>query len=585
MALALAALAGGLGAHALIDPDEGRNAGVALGMVEAGDYLLPRLDGLPHLDKPFLYYAVTAASLRLLGASEWAARLPSLLAVWATAALVAAFAARLWGRRAGWIAGTACATSPMMVAYSRIVIFDALLGLFVTLALIAFYQAVERTDPPGWRARSAAWCSVAWLAMALGTLTKGPVALAVPLLAAVPYALWRRRGRALWHPAGPALFVAVVLPWVLAVEAREPGFLRYALWTETWQRLTTDRMERTGPVWYFLPFLVGGTFPWIVPPLVSGLRRLRRLRWSGSGAGPRAAAEPALVFLLLWIALPLLLFSLSQSKRPHYVLPLVPAVALLAARVWTAPRPPALAVRLAAAGWLLLGGLLVAMAAFPGELLERAGPGIVAGAVPFAAFFGALASIAGAVALRWARHRALAPVALSLPLIALPLLAPTLLATVARERSARQVAAAVAPHLTPDTAVIGVETFPASLTFYLDRSITVSTDDPRRLGSNYVLASGVGQARTASVLRPSGWWLSAARECGQPAIFIVERPFEPWISALRQAGLPLIHAGPDLAALGPCRPPAAPRTAGTGRLSKPAAGGPGRADEIAEGPS
>jgi 4-amino-4-deoxy-L-arabinose transferase-like glycosyltransferase len=398
-------------------------------------------------------------------------------------------------------------------------------------------------------------------------LTKGPVAVAIPLLVAAPYALWRRRARAIWHPAGPVLLAAAVLPWALAVEARAPGFLRYALVTETWLRLTTDRMQRTGPLWYFVPFLLAGAFPWVLAPIVSGLGRLRRRL--------PIEPEPALVFLLLWIALPLVFFSLSQSKRPHYILPLVPAVALLAARAWSRQHPPAAAARTGAALWLLLGGVLLAVSGAPAALAARAGAAVAAAAVPFARLLGAFGVASGLVAWRFARHRTLGPIALSLPLVALPLLAGPALASVAQERSAKAVAAALRPRLTPDAVVVGVETFPPSITFYLDRPIAVASADPRVLSSNYLLSTPGGRvAAGAPALRPPGWWLPALAACERPTFVVLERPFEPRLAAARSAGLPLLLAEGALAALGPCRPP-------PGR--SPSADGPfGRGDAAAQ---
>jgi 4-amino-4-deoxy-L-arabinose transferase-like glycosyltransferase len=356
------------------------------------------------------------------------------------------------------------------------------------------------------------------------------------------------------------------VPWALAVEAREPGFLRYALITETWQRLTTDRLQRTGPPWYFVPYLLAGAFPWILAPIASVVARLRRRRPLTPGPAP------AVVYLLLWIALPLLFFSLSQSKRPHYILPLVPAVALLAAQAWSRPRPPAAAARAGGAGWLLLGGALLAVAAAPAALAARAGAGIAAAAVPFARTLGVAALASGLAAWRLARHRTLAPIALSLPLLALPLAVGPLFARVADERSARAAAEALRPRLTPDAAVVAVETFPPSLAFYLGRPIAISSANPRLLGSNYQLPTYLERVASGSpTLRPGGWWWSAVGTCAQPVFVVLHHPFEPRLAAARHAGLPLLYADGHLAALGPCRPPPA----------GPALGADGQPDRLA----
>ncbi len=375
-------LAWGLGAYPLLDPDEGRNGEVGREMMAGGDYALPHLDGLPYLDKPVLFFALDAASQRLFGVTEAAARLPSLLAALATAALAAWFAGRLFGPRARPIAALAALVAPLPLAFARAVIFDSLLAFCLTLALCAFYMAVEaraaaaagrresdaasgrrdtngpaerseaaagaivarvegRTDtaggtagtpaaplPPGGHRGYLGWTLLAWAAIGLGVLAKGPVALAVPLLAAAPYGFMRRAARAVWHPAGVAVLALVVGPWVWLVSRQVPEFLHYALVTETWARVTTTQMNREGPIWLYIPCLIAGTLPWSVLVL-AGWRRSLRPR-----GGPGRGWNPALLYLLLWIAVPLVMFSLSHSKRPQYILPLLPAVAILAAKVW-----------------------------------------------------------------------------------------------------------------------------------------------------------------------------------------------------------------------------------------------------------
>jgi len=167
---AAVALGWRLGAVRLLDPDEGRNAEVAREMAQRNDYLLPHLDGLPYLDKPVVYFAAAAAAMEVLGPNETAARLPAYLATLATLALVAWFARRRWGADAGWLAALALATMPMPLAYARTAIFDSTLSLCTTAAILAFFE--ERPV-------------LAWAAMGAGALTKGPVALLVPLAAIV----------------------------------------------------------------------------------------------------------------------------------------------------------------------------------------------------------------------------------------------------------------------------------------------------------------------------------------------------------------------------------------------------------------
>jgi 4-amino-4-deoxy-L-arabinose transferase-like glycosyltransferase len=193
-----------IGAYPLMDPDEGRNAEVAREMAASGDLLVPHLDGLPYMDKPFLYFAVVAAGIRAFGPSELVVRLPSLLATLLTVVLVARFARARDGSEAGWIAACAALVMPVTLVLAATVIFDATMTLFMVAAILALHRAIElraerRSPAPGeWR-----WTVAAWVAMALGVMTKGPVALVVPLLAAAqsgtrrvpsPSHSWSRRG-------------------------------------------------------------------------------------------------------------------------------------------------------------------------------------------------------------------------------------------------------------------------------------------------------------------------------------------------------------------------------------------------------
>src|ERR1043165_7365584 len=224
--VAVIALSVHLGGFPLLDPDEGRNAEVGREMAVTNDYVMPRLDGLPYLDKPIVYFAAEAAAMEILGPPETAARLPALLFTLATAAAWWWFARRLWGEAEAWLAFIAALASPLSVAFSRTVIFDSALAFFITVALMGFYLAV------GCGGRAAA--VVAWLAIALGVITKGPIAIALPLIVAIPFA-WKKIGR-LFPLAGLILFALVIAPWVWAISKAVPDFLNYVLVVETTQR-------------------------------------------------------------------------------------------------------------------------------------------------------------------------------------------------------------------------------------------------------------------------------------------------------------------------------------------------------------
>src|SRR3989440_10033741 len=305
--LAAVALGWNLDGYRLLDPDEGRNAEVAREMAQPNDYRVPHLDGPPYLGKPVAHLAAAAALMEVLGPTEAAARLPAYAATLATIALLVAFARRRWGTDAGWLAGIAYATMLLPLVYARTAIFDSTLTLCTTAAILWFFE--ERPV-------------LAWAAMAAGALTKGPLAIALPLLVLVPHALATGlplRRLFSWRAVGA--FALIALPWFIAVSLRVPAFPYYVVVRETLHRVATGTFHRTAPFWHYFPIVPVAAFPWIVPALA----RTRSWRATWLARPATSAREPLL--LASWVIVPPLLFTLHQSKLPQYVLPLMPAFA------------------------------------------------------------------------------------------------------------------------------------------------------------------------------------------------------------------------------------------------------------------
>jgi 4-amino-4-deoxy-L-arabinose transferase-like glycosyltransferase len=559
--LTLLGLAYGLTAYPLLEPDEGRNAEVAREMAATNDYVLPRLDGLPYVDKPVLFFAAEAAVMEVLGPTTLAARLPPLVLTLITIGVVAWFARRRGDARAGWTAAIATGAAPLTLGFARTVIFDSALTLFVVVAWVAFYEAVQRrtdgrmdgrteessdhptTRPPihpsaGWE-----WSAVAWAATALAVLTKGPIGLALPLMVAIPYAVWRRAGRVLWEPVGPLLFAALVLPWVMLMSQRVPQFLAYALGTETFRRLLTPALGRTGPWWYFLPILLVGALPW-------SLVVLGGFRGAGIWRREDRTIDPYTLFLLLWMLVPLAFFSLSQSKRPQYVVPLVPGIALLAAHL-ARTRGRIRGAATAGAGLVVMG---LGFAAVP-YVLPHLTPlsGDIQHAMRPAALGLATVSLVAGAFLWWMRARYdAALLLLALPTAAVPLVGTGLMQAIGRERSSAALAAAIRPALSPGTDVLAVHTLPLSLPFYLRRQVLVATATGAELTSNY-LVRDIARWRDEprSPLRRADAWLDAATTCGRIRVFIT-RATDTRLRTLLAAKLPLLAETPKYAAYGPC---------------------------------
>jgi 4-amino-4-deoxy-L-arabinose transferase-like glycosyltransferase len=345
-------------------------------------------------------------------------------------------------------------------------------------------------------------------------ITKGPVAFVLVLFVVVPYAIWRKAARLVFPIAGLLLFLAVTLPWVWGVSQVVPEFLRYVLVTETAARMATNELKRTGPPWYFFPYLLAGALPWSIVAIASW-KKYRR-------------PDPATIYWLLALVIPFLFFSLSQSKRPQYILPLMAALALLIARIWVEARTRAAAVVLTLFGALFLAGSFV---------VHRTSlkPEMMAVADETALAFGAVFTIGGLVAL-FAKRREIVLAALTLPAFALPLVANPMLHAVSVRRSAKSFVHELAPHLTPQTQIIGVEAFTGSLMFYLRRPITVVTEDASELTSNYLIRRyDRFTAHPASRLQPLPYF-QRSLTARNPRVYIVREQDVQWRRALEANG-------------------------------------------------
>ncbi|HEV8198981.1 MAG TPA: glycosyltransferase family 39 protein [Candidatus Polarisedimenticolia bacterium] len=489
----------GLGSTGLADPDEGRNAEVGREMLTTGDYVTPHINGAVYLDKPPVFFWAVAGSLGLFGVNEAAARLPSALAAIAGVALTVWFARRHFGARVAACAAAILALSPLYVVFARLVIFDMLLLVWTTASTLLFYEAMEAQRPGG-------WLGVAGFAIAgVGTITKGPVALVVPLLVAVVWAFVRREPRLLarLRPAvGFLAYFAVIVPWVLLVEHRHPGFLAYALLGENLARMTANPYDTARPFHFYARVILPGLFPWIVLLLAQGIAsawdRLRR----GGSSGALGPEERAIRFVGVWLGVILVFFSVIASKRPSYILPASVPVAILAAQlVVRASENIGRDRRRRAAGSVVaaLATLVVAAAGFAAgagsgamAILERAGDTMSdAGASPKLLTFAAAGLLTAALllfALRGTRRPSLYIAAAALPFLCLLPVARAAARHVDAARSSRAVSRYLLGHLQADDRIVCFEEYRPGLNFYLARPVGQVTRAGRIFTSNYIAA-------------------------------------------------------------------------------------------------
>lgn len=522
-----AALFFGLGGmRDLWESDEARYAELGREMLASGSFshwVIPRLDYVIYLEKPPLYYWLTALSFAIFGVGEAAARLVP--AVFGTLSVLIAFALgrSLWGEeRAGFWSGLVLATSLMFFALSRVILVDMVLCFGIMLAVWGAWSLRAGRD----------WGLYAfWAGCAIGFLTKGVLgpglaAMAVVLFAALAWE-WRLLRRLIdWR--GPALFLVIILPWVIAASLLQDGFITYFFWDEQVGRLLTTRHQRYQPWWFYFALVPGAFFPWIaLLPWAAG-RTFPRKLWRSPEARPWLLAA-------VWFVGFFVFLTLSRSKMIHYALPMLPPLALIVARplsgVMSWPRgalaPAGLRASLTALAALCLVaglGLMVVPATNPDISYAHAGVLLFAGPLVLA-----LLALGVWLARGRAWAAAYAPLAVFLLLIlGAGLATPTL----DRFRSVGPLIKPMASQLQPGDLVATLGDYWHGAAFYTRRRVAV-VDNWGELDFGRKLASKQERAR---------WFLKGDRAllrrmAGNQRVFVIaETPRFRRFRAMAQKG-------------------------------------------------
>lgn len=315
----------GLGSFGLVGADEPRYAQIAREMLDRSDWITPTLNGKPWLEKPVLYYWEAMVSYRLgSGASDKAARMPS---AFDAALLVAAIYFFLRRFRLGSELEGALITASTagVIGFAHAAATDMPLAACFGIALLAWYAWYE--------SQKRIYLTAFYVLLALGTLAKGPVA---PALSAVIIFVfiaikrdWSLISKTLWI-SGIAIYLAVMLPWYIAVQLRNPEFFRFFILEHNLGRFSKDMYHHRQPFWYYLPVFLLAMMPWAVV-LIMAISEKVRLVWSERKEAFSSPEDSWALFLMVWMMMPVLFFSASQSKLPGYILPAVPAGALLVA--------------------------------------------------------------------------------------------------------------------------------------------------------------------------------------------------------------------------------------------------------------
>ncbi len=373
-----------------MDDVDAVQAQIARNMVESGDWVTARLDGVKYLEKSPLVYWMMGVSFEVFGPHDWAARLPIYLSTIFLCWLVARIAGWSMGPDTGLYSGLALATSMGLWLFTRILIPDVILTATIALAMWGMFRALEPDEP-----NPRAWALGAWVSIGVGMLLKGLIAAVFPLGIAFLYlittGLWRKfeSWQRLQIPLGLLAMLAVAAPWHILATLRNPpyfdatmhsesgsyrGFLWFYIFNEHILRFLNLRYPRdydTVPPYLFWLLHLGWFFPWS-----AFFFRAVRLPFGVSDRAGRMR-----VLCLCWIGMVMGFFALSTTQE-YYSMPAYPAFAMLIGSAMAESGRKAWAISLRTAGAIAgvacaaIGGLLWASAGYPtpGDISQALAP-------------------------------------------------------------------------------------------------------------------------------------------------------------------------------------------------------------------
>ncbi len=294
-----------LGIAPLFDLDEGAFSEATREMLESGNYITTYLNGNLRFDKPILIYWLQALSVKIFGLNEFALRLPSAIAgaIWIFATYE--FSKRYIGELRAFIASIIMATSLQISIIAKAAIADSLLNLFIATSMFAIWIYLE--------SKKEKFLLIAFATIALGTLTKGPVAIMIPFVVTFIYLAIKREYKlffkSIFNYKGILIFLIIAAPWYI-LEYLDQGqkFINGFFLKHNLKRFSSTFESHSGSIFYYIPVLLLGFMPF-------------------SGLIFRVFANIKIIFkndlelfLLIWFAFVFIFFSLSGTKLPHYII-------------------------------------------------------------------------------------------------------------------------------------------------------------------------------------------------------------------------------------------------------------------------
>jgi 4-amino-4-deoxy-L-arabinose transferase len=307
-----------LNVRPLVIPDETRYAEIGREIVETGDWIVPRLNGLRYFEKPMLGHWLNALSIKLIGENAFAIRLPSALSVGLTALILFFVVRHFTGSTpAAAIAASVFLTCLEIFAVGTFCVLDSIFSMFVTASMVALFIAFIEANPT----KRTIFLVGAGFACGLAFLTKGFLAFVLPAIVFVPLAIWQNQLKKLlrifWLPVTIAVLTA--LPWAIMVHLKEPDFWHYFFWVEHIDRFISPQGgQHPYPLWFFVPVVLIGTLPWTIQLGEVIFKQHKHF-----------LNNPLLRFSICWFLFPFLFFSICRGKLVTYILPCFPPLIVL----------------------------------------------------------------------------------------------------------------------------------------------------------------------------------------------------------------------------------------------------------------
>ena len=309
----------------LWEPDEGMHAQVSKEILETGDWITPRFNGEKFFDKPILHYWLVSLSFLFLGVNELAARLPAAILGLGGVLVVFYLGKYLYNRETGFLAGIILATTGIYLALSQSVVHDIGLSFFISLSLLCFYLFYLKEE------RSNTCLLLLYLSMGFGVLAKGPIGFLLPMGIIILFLLLVGKIgqlKELVTRQGILIFFAISLPWYILVTLKNPEFFSHFFFKQNLGRFFSPPLGDSQPSYYYIPLVAISFIPWtyyLPNALIAQVTTIIK---------SRDKERRASLFIILWLGVIFLFFSLAKAKQWPYLLPLYPALALMLGRFW-----------------------------------------------------------------------------------------------------------------------------------------------------------------------------------------------------------------------------------------------------------